>query len=93
MYRIKTSRKFDRALVVCSKRGYDMKTVKNALEILAEKGELPPEYKTHKLIGEYKGCLECHLKPDWVMIWEKHENELVMLMVNTGTHTDVFKKY
>ena len=92
MYRIKTSRKFDRALVVCSKRGYDMKIVKNALEILAEKESSRRNTRRTNSQANTR-AFECHLKPDWVMIWEKHENELVMLMVNTGTHTDVFRNY
>jgi len=93
MYKIRVSKRFDKSFDLCVKRGYDMSVIKEAMRLLEENGELPPEYKTHKLIGEYKGCLECHLKPNWVMIWEKHEKELIMLMIDTGTHTDVFKKY
>jgi len=92
MYKLRVTKKFDKSFDLCAKRGYDMNVIREAMRLLVESGELPPEYKTHKLIGKYKGCLECHLKPDWLMIWEKHENELVMLMVDTGTHSDLFRK-
>ncbi len=93
MYKISYTRKFDKSFDMCAKRGYDMKVIKEAMEILEEKGELPARYKTHKLTGEYKGCLECHLKPNWLLVWEKHDGELVMLMIDTGTHSDLFRKY
>lgn len=93
MYRLRVSKRFEKAFDLCARRGYDMNVIKKAMRLLEKNGELPPEYKTHKLTGEYKGCLECHLKPNWLLIWEKHENELVMLMIDTGTHSDIFRKY
>ena len=44
--------------------------------------------------GDRKGQWECHVQPDWLLIWEQHDAELVLIMVNTGTHSDLFtKKY
>lgn len=59
-------------------------------DILQEKGELPPIYLPHKLKGKYKGCWECHILPDWLLIWKLDNNELRLILVDTGTHSDLF---
>ena len=48
--------------------------------------------KPHKLSGDYVGCWECHIKPDWLLVWEQNDTELVLLMTNTGPHSDIFGK-
>ena len=48
--------------------------------------------KPHKLSGDYVGCWECHIKPDWLLVWEQNDTELVLHMTNTGTHSDIFGK-
>ncbi|RGS44531.1 type II toxin-antitoxin system YafQ family toxin, partial [Segatella copri] len=50
----------------------------------------PPEYKPHKLSGQYAGSWECHIMPDWLLIWKQYNDELVLVMTNTGSHSDVF---
>ena len=67
-----------------------MSLLSEAVSILAEKGKLPPEYNPHKLFGNYAGCWECHIKPDWLMIWKQDDNKLTLLFLNTGTHSDLF---
>ena len=52
--------------------------------------ELLSEYRPHKLSGQYAGKWECHILPDWLLIWEQHDDELVLIMTNTGSHNDVF---
>ncbi len=76
----------------CEKRGYDMRLIKEAMVLLAETGTLPATYHPHKLSGDYVGCWECHIKPDWLLVWEQNDTELVLLMTNTGTHSDIFGK-
>ena len=61
-------------------------------KILEEKGSLPKEYKPHVLSGKYKGCWECHIKADWLLVWQQNDKELILLFTNTGTHTDLFGK-
>ena len=55
-----------------------------------EKRGLPKEYKPHKLSGNRLGQWECHIKPDWLLVWEQNDNKLTLLMLNTGTHSDIF---
>ena len=64
----------------------------NAISILQETGTLPPSYKAHKLTGNHAGQWECHIKPDWLLVWEQHDQELRLLFLYTGTHSDIFKK-
>lgn len=91
-YAIKPSMRFVKDLKRCEKRGYDMRLIKEAMVLLAETGTLPATYHPHKLSGDYVGCWECHIKPDWLLVWEQNDTELVLLMTNTGTHSDIFGK-
>ena len=79
---------------LCERRGYDMEQLRTAIRILSTKGKLPAEYLPHVLYGDRKGQWECHIQPDWFLIWEQHDQELILIMINTGTHSDLFgKKY
>lgn len=89
-YRIIPSKRFEKDLKRCEKRGYNMQLVKDAIMLLAETGTLPASYRPHKLSGQYGGCWECHLKPDWLLIWEQNDTELILLFTGTGTHSDLF---
>ena len=90
MYRIVTTGRFDKAVLLCQKRGLDLKVLKEVMSILVKNGKLPAKYKPHKLSGNYSGCWECHIKPDWLLIWEQKDKELILLFLNTGTHSDLF---
>lgn len=88
-YTVKYSTLFKKSFKKCLKRGYDPELFKTTLGILAEKGTLPKEYKPHPLKGNYKGCMECHITPDWLLVWKQNDNELILLLVDTGTHSDM----
>jgi len=90
MYKVITTKKFEKALLRCKKRNYDMSLLSEAVNILAKSGTLPAKYKPHKLSGNCAGCWECHIKPDWLMIWKQNDMELILLFLNTGTHSDLF---
>lgn len=90
MYKITTTNQFNKEVKRCIKRGYDMSLLKTAMQILADTGKLPAKYKPHKLSGNYANCWECHIKPDWLLIWEQNDKELILLFLNTGTHSDLF---
>jgi mRNA interferase YafQ len=74
----------------CAKRGLDIEEIKTAIKILSETGALPAEYKPHLLKGDRKGQWECHIEPNWLMTWEQNDNELTLLFLQTGTHSDIF---
>lgn len=91
MYSVVTTNKFEKSLKKCIKRGLDVKKLNKALEHLSEKGILPPEYRAHKLSGEYSGNWECHIQPDWLLVWEQRDEELILLLIDTGSHSDLFR--
>ena len=92
MYKLDTTKRFDKALKLCKKRGYPIEDLRKAIAILAEKGCLPKEYKPHILHRNHEGEWEAHINPDWLLGWEQNDEELTLLMLTTGTHSDVFSK-
>ena len=91
-YKVTTSKQFEKEVKLCSKRGYDMESLRAVIKILTEKGVLPKEYKPHKLKGDFKGTIECHIAADWLLIYEKAEEIKLIRLVRTGTHSDLFNK-
>lgn len=90
MYSVSYTGQFKRSLKKCVKRGLDLKVFTDTLDILQHTGTLPPEYKPHKLSGKYAGCWECHMQPDWLLVWKQNDTVLELLLVDTGTHSDLF---
>ena len=74
------------------KDGYNIKLLENVVDILASGKKLPPKYKNHPLKGKYTGCFDCHILPDWVLIYKIEKDDLILLLVDTGTHSDLFEK-
>ena len=72
------------------KRGYDIRLLEEVISILAENRPLPQKYRDHSLSGDYSGCRECHITPDWLLIYQIRENELILYLMRTGTHSDLF---
>jgi len=89
-YRLKTTHRFEKDVKRCIKRGLDMGKLQEAMTILKDFGKLPPKYRPHLLCGNRVGQWECHIEPDWLLIWEQNDEELVLLMINTGSHSDLF---
>ena len=81
-YIILTTNQFEKDVKKCIKRGYNIELLRNAMELLSKTGTLPQKYKAHKLSGNYSDCWECHLKPDWLLIWKQNDKELVLLFMN-----------
>ena len=90
MYSLEYTRQFKRSLKLCKKRGLPLEDLHKAVSLLEECGKLPKEYKPHKLTGNYAGVWECHIQPDWLLLWQQDDKELVLLLVDTGTHSDLF---
>ncbi|MBD5505732.1 MAG: type II toxin-antitoxin system YafQ family toxin [Lachnospiraceae bacterium] len=72
------------------KRGYDVKLLEDIINKLANGETLPEKNRDHNLIGEYSGCRECHITPDWLLIYEIDNGELILYLTRTGTHSDLF---
>ena len=72
------------------KRGYDIQLLERVIGLLANGETLPPKYKDHALIGDYADCRECHITPDWLLVYQINGNELILYLTRTGTHSDIF---
>ena len=72
------------------KRGYNFDLLDEVVEMLAHRIVLPPKYKDHLLSGDYTGFRECHIQPDWLLIYKVVENDLYLLLSRSGSHSDLF---
>lgn len=72
--------------------GLPMEKLKEIIRELVASRRVPGKFKPHLLHGNRNGQWECHIQPDWLLIWEQNDKELTLLMLNTGTHTDLFGK-
>lgn len=90
MYSVDYTNRFKKDLKRCVKRGLDISKILEAVKLLEVTGCLPAKYKPHKLVGNRQGQWECHIQPDWLMVWEQNDMELTLLFLQTGTHADLF---
>lgn len=67
-----------------------MSLLTDTIKMLAAGETLPKRYKDHPLKGDYIGCRECHITPDWLLIYEISQGELILYLTRTGTHSDLF---
>ena len=72
------------------KRGYDMRLLEKVIELLANQKPLPEKNLDHQLSVDYAGCRECHIAPDWLLIYEVADEELILYLTRTGSHSDLF---
>lgn len=90
MLTIKYQTTFKRDYKRIVKRGYDVRLLEKVISLLAEQKPLPGKYRDHNLSGNYTGCRECHIIPDWLLIYEIKEDELLLYLTRTGSHSDLF---
>lgn len=89
-YSLSFSNRFKKSLKRASKRGLELSKLETVIGILVEEGCLPSEYKPHKLSSKFDGAWECHIQSDWLLVWQQNDTELTLLMIDTGTHADIF---
>jgi mRNA interferase YafQ len=90
MYQLHYTTKFKKDFKVISKRNYDLQLLKQIIDLLTENGTVPEKYQPHRLSGNYAGDMECHIKPDWILIWTIDEINNEIWLIRTGTHSDLF---
>lgn len=93
-YQIKFTSSFKKSLKKVLKQGKEFKKIKTIIVKLANKEELEIKYKNHELTDnkKFKNCKECHVEPDWLLVYKYYENDLILLLVETGSHSEIFKK-
>ena len=91
-YEIKSTKQFDKELKKVNKHGKDLKKLEFVVNVLANGEELDAKYRNHRLIDNkyYKDCYECHIETDWLLIYKYLNDELILLLFETGSHSDLF---
>ena len=90
MYKLRPTTRFQKDLTRVKKRGFDISLLTEVIRKLARGGPLPQKNKDHQLSGDFVGCRECHITPDWLLIYEIDGEELILYLTRTGTHSDLF---
>ena len=93
-YKIKYSKEFKKSIKKITKQGKDIDKLLNVVDMLSSKQQLDLKYKDHALYNDkrFKGCRDCHIEPDRILIYKYLEDEIILLLVNTGSHSDVLDK-
>ena len=89
-YELILTGKFKKSLKLARKRGLDITLLENIVSMLQNNIPLAEKYRDHELKGEYLGFRECHIQPDWLLIYLKEDGILTLTLVDTGTHADLF---
>lgn len=89
-YSVRPSTRFQKDLKRVQRRGYDIELLTEVIKKLANGEKLPSKYQDHDLSGNFAGCRECHIQPDWLLIYEIDDGQLFLYLTRTGTHSDVF---
>lgn len=89
-YEIVPSNQFKKDLKLAKKRGYDLDKIKNVIAVLANGEDLDAKYRDHLPTGDYGGFRECHIQPDWLLVYQINGEKLLLFLARTGTHSDLF---
>lgn len=89
-YEIVPSNQFRKDLKLAAKRGYNMDKIKDVIARLANGETLDAKHRDHLLTGNYGGYRECHIEPDWLLVYQIYEGQLILFLTRTGTHSDLF---
>ena len=92
MYKIVYTNRMKKDAKLMKKRGKDMQKLINVLSLLANGNSLPAQYKDHSLTGNLHDFRECHIEPDWLLMYQIYEDTLILSATATGTHADLFEK-
>ncbi|WP_195985427.1 type II toxin-antitoxin system YafQ family toxin [Clostridium sp. D33t1_170424_F3] len=89
-YALETTGRFKRDLKLAIKRGYNMALLQTVIDLLCAGTPLAEKYKDHALTGNWINYRECHVTPDWVLIYKVENDILVLTLTRTGSHSDLF---
>jgi mRNA interferase YafQ len=91
-FTIKPSTRFKKDVRRLAKQGLVLSELAAVIDMLANHVQLPPSSHDHTLGGEYQSCRECHIRPDWLLIYEADGESLYLYLIRTGTHSDLFSR-
>lgn len=91
MYHVKFTKAYKQAYKLMKKRGAKMALLDGVVERLRRGEKLEPHYRDHALVGRLQGFRECHIRPDWLLVYMLEEDVLTLTLIETGSHADIFK--
>jgi len=92
VFELQMTNQFKKSIDLSYARNFDLELLCEIIELLAQNKTLPEKNLRHQLKGQYTGIWECHIKPDWLLMWTEDMNKLVLLLLNTATHSDFMGK-
>ncbi len=90
MLEVVLSNQFKKDLKLASKRGYKLELLEKTVDKIANNIKLEDKYRDHALTGNYIGFRECHIQPDWLLVYRIENDELILFLSRTGSHSDLF---
>ena len=90
MLKVVLSNRFKKDLKLAKRRGLDLRLLNDVVDLLAQEKALPESNKDHALTSKYAAFRECHIKPDWLLIYRVEEEALALMLFRTGSHADLF---
>ena len=89
-YELILTGKFKKSLKLAKKRGLDLKLLDKVITMLQNDIPLEEKYRDHELKGKYQGFRECHIQPDWLLVYKIERDALILKLIRTGSHSDLF---
>lgn len=89
-YNIEVTTRFRKDYKLAMKRGFKIELLDEIIKTLAAGNALPEKNRDHALSGDFAGCRECHIAPDWLLVYSVEEGALMLYLLRTGTHSDLF---
>ena len=90
IFELQVTNQFKKSVNLSYARNFNLQLLFDIIELLAQDKPLPENNFAHKLKGQYTGIWECHIKPDWLLMWQEERDKLILLLLNTATHSDFF---
>ena len=93
-YKIKYTKQFKKSIKKITKQGKSIDKLLNVIDLLSNKQQLDSKYKDHALYNDkkFKDCRDCHIEPDWLLVYKYNNDELILFLIGTGSHSDLFNK-
>ena len=90
MFIVKFTNQYKKSYKLLIKRGLNIKLLDDVVEMLKDGKTLDKRYKDHALEGKYNKFRECHIKPDWLLIYLVEDDVMILTLIDTGSHSDIF---
>ena len=92
VFELQITNQFKKSIALSYARNFDLDLLLATITLLVRDKPLPAKNHAHQLKGQYVGIWECHIKPDWLLLWQEERDKLILLLLNTATHSDFMGK-